>query len=151
MKFTSKAFNRFLLLKLPSAYITGVRVKEITNTSATIRVKHSWINQNPFQSLYFAVQAMAAELATGVLVLREVSTAKHKISMLVTKQTAEFTKKGRGVIHFKCDQGNGIKEAIEKAIETGEGQTIVLQSKGVNEKGEQISFFTFEWSLKVKK
>jgi hypothetical protein len=29
-------------------------------------VKHRWINQNPFNSMYFAVQAMAAELSTGL-------------------------------------------------------------------------------------
>jgi hypothetical protein len=36
-----------------------------------VSVKHRWINQNPFNSMYFAVQAMAAELATGALVMSD--------------------------------------------------------------------------------
>jgi hypothetical protein len=35
-------------------------------------LKHRWINQNPFNSMYFAVQAMAAELATGALVMFQI-------------------------------------------------------------------------------
>jgi len=35
-------------------------------------VKHRWLNQNPFNSMYFAVQAMAAELTTGALVMYQI-------------------------------------------------------------------------------
>lgn len=150
MKFTIKSFNRFLLVKLPSAFFTGVRMKSLTKDTAVIRVKHRWINQNPFQSLYYGVQAMAAELATGILVLREVTNSKRSISMLVTKQTAEFTKKGRGVVLFTCNQGERIKQAIDETIKTGEGQQIILESQGLNEKGEQVSFFSFEWSIRLR-
>ncbi len=42
------------------------------------------------------------------------------------------------------------EEAIQKAIETGEGQTCWMTSQGVNSKGEVVSQFEFEWSVKVK-
>ena len=41
-------------------------------------VKHRWINQNPFNSMYFAVQAMAAELSTGALVMIANSKKRQK-------------------------------------------------------------------------
>ena len=150
MKFTPNSFNKFLLFKLPSAYLTGVRLKSLSDTKAIVRVKHRWISQNPFNSLYYGVQAMAAELATGVLVIKKITESNKKISMLVTKQTASFTKKGKGYVSFTCKDGAVINKAIENTIETGEGQTILLKSQGLNEKGEQISIFEFEWSLKVK-
>ncbi len=150
MKFTVKKLNQFLLLKLPSAYFTGVRVVSLEKNKAVVSVKHRWINQNPFNSLYYGVQAMAAELATGILVMRAVSETGKPISMLVTQQTASFTKKGRGVVRFTCANGEDIDKAIKATLKTGAGQIIYLTSQGLNEKGEQVSLFNFEWSVKIK-
>jgi len=41
-------------------------------------------------------------------------------------------------------------EVLKKAIQTGEGQTLWMQSVGVNEDGIVVSTFNFEWSVKVK-
>ena len=150
MKFTVKKLNQFLLLKLPSAYFTGVRVELLEKNKAVVKVKHRWINQNPFNSLYYGVQAMAAELATGILVMRAVSEAGKPISMLVTQQTASFTKKGKGIVRFTCANGVEIDKAIEATLKTGAGQIINLEAQGLNEKGEQVSLFHFEWSVRVK-
>jgi len=150
VKFTVKHLNRFLLLKLPSAYFTGVRVELVSKDKAVARVKHRWISQNPFNSLYYGVQAMAAELSTGILVMQHIYETGKPISMLVTKQTATFTKKGRGVVRFTCDNGKEIIEVIQATLKTGEGQVIHLESQGLNEKGEQVSLFSFEWSIKLK-
>ena len=56
----------FTFFKLPAAWWTGVRVSEINDTSCVVSVRHRWINQNPFGSMFWAVQGMAAELSTGV-------------------------------------------------------------------------------------
>ena len=63
MEFKASTINKFLFFKLPSAYWSGVRVKSINHTTCIVTVKHKWFNQNPFNSMYFAVQAMAAELS----------------------------------------------------------------------------------------
>ncbi|MCB0473669.1 MAG: thioesterase, partial [Flavobacteriaceae bacterium] len=105
MKFTVKSLNRFLLYKLPSAYLCGVRVKSLNNREAIATVKHSWINQNPFRSLYWAVQGMTSELATGILVMKEIAESGKKISMLVINQKGSFSKKATGKIRFICEDG----------------------------------------------
>ena len=89
-KFTVSNLNRFLAIKLPSAFISGVRVSAISATEAHARVTHKWINQNPFKSLYWATQGMAAELVTGILMMKKIKESKHKISMLVVKQEGSF-------------------------------------------------------------
>ena len=73
-----------------------------------------------------------------------------KVSMLVTSNNATFTKKATGRITFKCNDGHLIDNAIAKAIETGEGQTIWMTSVGTNTDGVEVSTFNFEWSIKVK-
>lgn len=150
MEFTAGKLNSFLLFKLPSAFISGVRVKEISATHCKVSVKHRWINQNPFNSMYFAVQAMAAELTTGALVMYHIKKSGKKISMLVANNKGNFTKKATGRIFFTCNDGHLIEKAIKNTIATGEGQTFWMKSIGVNEKGEQVSEMDFEWSIRIK-
>ncbi len=145
-----KKINLFLLYKLPSAFFCGVRVKEIDETTCVVTVKHRWINQNPFNSLYFAVQAMAAELSTGALVMKHIKKSEKNISMLVANNKSNFSKKATGQIAFTCNDGHLINEAIQKTIATREGQTFWMKSIGTNQKGEQVSEMDFEWSIKIK-
>jgi len=150
MDFTPKKINLFLFFKLPSAFWSGVRAKSITSETCTVTVTHSWKNQNPFNSMYFAVQAMAAELSTGALVMTHIKNSGKKISMLVANNKGNYNKKATGKITFMCDDGSLIHEAIQKAIATGEGQTVWMKSTGMNENKEQVSEMHFEWSVKVK-
>lgn len=151
MKFTPSRLNTFLFFRLPSAFWCGVRVKAISPTECTVAVKHRWFNQNPFNSIYFAVQAMAAELATGVLVMQAINESRQKVSMLVAGNKCTFTKKARGRIVFKCSDGRIAVEAIERTIATGEGQAFTMVSTGTDEKGDTVSIMEFEWTVKVKK
>jgi len=150
MNFTPRKLNLFLLFKLPSAYLTGVRAKSIDAQTCVIVVKHRWINQNPFKSMFWAVQGMAAELATGALIMMKLQAANKNVSMLVIKNNARFSKKAKGVITFTCDQGNLVDETLQKAIKTGEGQTVVLTANGIDLAGDEVASFDFEWSLKLK-
>ena len=150
MEVTVKKMNRFLMFKLPSAYLCGVRLKELDNTKAIVNVKFSWLNQNPFKSMYFAVQSMAAELTTGAIVMKKIRESGERISMLITNHTGAFSKKAIGRITFTCEDGNLIDEALKRTIKTGEGQTIVMKSFGEDETGDQVSVYDFEWSIRLK-
>ncbi len=148
--FSPSKFNMFTMLKLPAAWLTGVRLKTINSATSTVQVKHRWINQNPFKSMFWAVQGMAAELSTGALVISYIQDSDQKISMLVASNNASFTKKATGRITFTCNDGPKIKETIATAIATGEGQTCWMQSIGTNKEGVQVSEFNFEWTVKVR-
>lgn len=150
MSITPSKLNTFLMFKLPSAYICGVRVKSIDDNKCIVTVKHRWINQNPFKSMYWVVQGMAAELTTGVLMMQKIKESSKNISMLVAGNNATFTKKAKGRITFLCNEAYLIDQAIQKTIDTGEGQTVWLNSKGINEDGVEVSNFNFEWTIKVK-
>ena len=150
MKITPPNLNIFMLFKLPSAFFTGVRLRKITDEIAVVKVTHRWVNQNPFNSLYYGVQAMAAELATGALVMKKIEESGKIVSMLVTSQTAQFTKKGRGRIAFVCKDGALIDAKLKQAIDTGLGQVIELNVLAKDAKGDLVSSFKFQWSIKLK-
>ena len=150
MKITPAKLNYFLMFKLPSAYFCGIRTKFIDDTKCIVTVKHRWINQNPFNSMFWAVQGMAAELTTGAMVMAKIKESGKNISMLVANNKASFTKKATGKISFECVEGHLIDSAIEKAVNTLEGQTFWMNSRGVNDDGVEVSNFSFEWTIKVK-
>nr|WP_321247634.1 DUF4442 domain-containing protein [uncultured Psychroserpens sp.] len=150
MNVSARKLNTFLIFKLPAAFFCGVRTKSLDDAKCVVSVKHRWINQNPFNSMFWAVQGMAAELTTGALVMAKAKESGQRISMLVATNNASFTKKATGRITFTCNEGHKIDDTIAKAIETGEGQTVWLNSKGINKEGIQVSDFNFEWTLKVR-
>lgn len=150
MAVTASKFNMFSFFKLPAAWWCGVRLREIDKNRSVVTVTHRWINQNPFNSMFWAVQGMAAELSTGAMMIDQIEATGKKISMLVANNKANFSKKATGKITFTCEDGHLIKEALEKTIATGEGQTIWMKSVGANEDGVVVSTFDFEWTVRLK-
>lgn len=142
--------NTFLFFKLPAAWWTGVRLRFMDEEKAVVSVTHRWINQNPFASMFWAVQGMAAELSTGAMVMHQLRKVGRPISMLVANNKATFTKKATGRITFTCTEGHKIREAVQRTITTGEGQTFWMRSTGVNMEGITVSEFHFEWTIKLK-
>ncbi len=143
-------FAFFKLVKLPAAFIAGLKIGYIDESKTVILVKHGWINQNPFKSMYFAVQAMAAEMSTGLFPVGQTYKRTPAVSMLVVGLEAKFVKKATGLIAFTCTDGLMVAQTIEEAIQTKEGKTIVCKSTGTNSNGEVVAEFYITWSFKSK-
>ena len=143
-------FRFFLFQKLPAAFFSGLRMVHFDASTCTVKVKYSWFSQNPFKSIYFAVEAMAAEMCSGMLAFAQVYQRNPKISMLVVKMEVNFVKKATGTVLFTCEDGALIQAAINESIETGEGKTIVSMSKGKNSANETVAEFLITWSFKAK-
>lgn len=148
---TSFKFNIYLLAKLPSAWFSGVRVKNLDYEKAEVSVPYKWFSQNPFQSTYFACLAMAAEMSTGLPCMMAIWKQKPSISMLVVDLQAQFTKKATNVTTFVCKDVQAIFETVEKAKKTGEGESIETTAIGYDKANDEVARFKVVWSFKVKK
>lgn len=144
-------FAFFKLLKLPAAFFAGLRIRTLTESEAVVVVKHSWLNQNPFKSMYFAVQAMAAEMSTGLFAVGQTYKRNPPVSTLVTGIEAKFYKKATGIIAFKCTDGLSVAETIDACIADGEARTLICKSTGLNQQGEMVAEFFITWSFKSKR
>ena len=144
-------FRMFLFAKLPAAFFSGVRIKEIDEERSVVSVPYKWLTQNPFRSTYFASLAMAAEMSTGVLGMMHVYKRTPSVSMLITNMEASYFKKATGKTFFVCEDGKQIHDAIEESIATREPKSITVKSTGTNKNDEVIAAFLFTWSFKVKK
>lgn len=141
-------FSLFLLFKLPSAWLSGVRIHKMDAHSCTTVVPYRWLSQNPFGSTYFACLAMAAEMSTGVLAMAHTSGASSRISMLVTGLEGIFLKKAKSRTYFTCEHGDAIRNAIMEAVASGNSSVITIGISGRSADGVEIAQFKVTWSFK---
>ena len=139
----------YFLLKLPSAWFWGLNIKSVGQDKCIVCLSYSWFSKNPFHSIYFAAQIGAAELSTGLLGFVAIED-KPPTSMLITGVEAEFFKKAISLTTYTCDEGEKIRETVELAIKTGEGQTVTVTSTGIDVFGDVVSHFKITWSFKLK-
>ncbi len=85
---------------LSAAWICGVRVDSEESNKCSVRVKLGFINKNPFKSLFWAVQGMAAEMPGGLLLQNKIKNSGQNIAMLLVGSSSKFTKKAVGKILF---------------------------------------------------
>lgn len=143
-------FRLFLFFKLPSAFFSGVRLRDIDAGQCRVSVPYKWFSQNPFKSTYFACLAMAAEMSTGVLGMMQLHKRTPAVSMLVVGLEANYHKKATERTNFICEDGALIQKAVEETIATGEARIVRATSVGKNTKGEVIAEFFITWSFKAK-
>ena len=139
-----------MLFKLPAAWLTGVRLSLINEGKCEVKVRFKWVNQNPYRSMFWAVQAMAAELTTGMLLTKSIQDSNSDISMLLVSNKSSFYKKAVGKITFVCDEGEIAKQLINSTIKNTTSKAW-FKAKGYDEAGDQVSEFDFEWSCKKRK
>src|ERR1700750_3126561 len=125
-------FRLYLLRSIPSAFFTGIRLAEADETHCIVQVPYKWFSKNPFRSTYFACLGMAAEMSTGVLAMAHIYKRQPPVSMIVTGLEARFMKKATGVTRFECKDGLAIRSVIDKAVASGDGQTIQSRTLGTN-------------------
>ena len=141
--------NRWMLFKLPAAWLSGVRLSLINDSRCEVKVKFKWINQNPYRSMFWAVQGMAAELTTGMLLTNSIQNSKANISMLLVSNKSNFHKKAVGKITFICEEGENAKKLINSTIQNITSKAW-FKAKGYDETGDLVSEFDFEWSCKKR-
>ena len=143
-------FSFFLFTKLPAAFFSGVKLKEISEDQAVTFVAYKWFTTNPFRSTYFACLAMAAEMSTGLLAMAHIHDQSPGVSMLVQKMEAVYHKKAVGRSYFTCNDGKEFEEKIRQTKTNGSPQTVTSTSIGKDEDGNLIAEFVFTWALKRK-
>ncbi len=146
----AESFEHILRSQIPIAWIAGVRFESYDGETFKVCVEHDFLNQNPFGSMFWAVEGMAAEFAGGVMLLDKIEATGKNISMLVVNNEAIFNKKAKGKIIFTCSEGKKIEDEVRKTIESGTPSVFELTSTGTDESGDLVAEFIFNWSIKVR-
>lgn len=132
------------------AFLAGIRVETFDSRQAVVSLPFKYLTRNPFYSIYFACQAMAAEFSTAILCLQNLEKIDGDISFLVTDLKATFTKKATGTVFFSCVDQHQAVQKIQNGITNRESYKFTLESVGKNQQGEKVSTFQVTWSFKMR-
>lgn len=146
----SPFFKAGLLKVLPMASIAGLKITELDDFQCKVTVPYKYLNKNPFNTTYWAVLGMAAEMASGALVQMYTHKSEPSVSMFVTGCNGKFVKRAIGVTTFICNDGQLIADTIQKSIYTKQPQTIQSNVKGYDKDNVLLVDFNFEWSIKAR-
>jgi hypothetical protein len=141
-------FRLYLWARLPLAACAGLALRRLDDDGCTVALPGGWRTQNPFQSMYFAAQAMAAEMSTGAPAMMIAEGASASVSMLVREVRGVFTRRIQGDASFAFDDLEGMRAAVERAVATGESESFVARSTGRTKDGSAASEFEITWSFK---
>ena len=146
-----RKFKTWLLFKLPLGWFAGMRIEYLDGKTCRASIPMGWRSQNPFNSIYFAAEAMTAELSAGALGMVHIENSGERVSLLVTGLEASFSKKAISETSFTCEDGDKIQAAIQETIKTGLGTTAECLSIGRMADGTEVARFKIYWSFKKKK
>ena len=142
-------FRLFSLVSMPAARFAGLRIDRLDENSCVTSIPGGWRSQNPFKTMYWAVQGMGAELATGAAPFTMSRAMTNKLRMFVVGTEATFTKRAKGRISFTCEDVNAAREAIESSSSTGESVECEMKSIGTDSSGDIVSEWIFKWNFLV--
>jgi hypothetical protein len=120
----------------------------LDESGCTVALPGGWRTRNPFRSMYFAAQAMAAEMSTGAPAMMLAEGASASVSMLVREVRGVFTRRIVGGAEFTFQGVDEMRAAVERAVASGESETFVARSIGRAPDGEPASEFEITWSFK---
>ena len=143
-------FVPFSLVKIPMLAISGVRMKLLSAEECVVSAPFKHINKNPFKSMYFAVQAMAAELSTAGAAMLALEAFEENFAYIVVNIQAEFNKKADSKVFFTCKNYDEFKSELEESIATNEPVVIAATTEGKMANGTIVSTFTVTWSFKKR-
>lgn len=145
-KFRVAMFNM-----LPMGWLSGMKVKTLTDEVCEVTVPYKRWNKNPFKSTFWAVLGMAAEMSSGALLVMYTHKQKPSIAMLVVDCKGEFFKKATDLTTFTCKDGLKIRAALEETMQTGNPVLIPCEMEGYNKDKELVAKYQFTWSVKARK
>ena len=150
-KLNSKiVFKLISIIKLPLAIITNLKIINIDQQTCKVSANYNYFNKNPFGSIYFAVQSMAAELSTGALALLKAEGLNSDISFILVAFNARFLHKAKGRTIFICKDGEKLQKAVSKTRLSKKRVDQIVNATGYNKNGQIISEFEFTWSFCLK-
>lgn len=142
----------FGLTKIPMIFFVGPSIVNFDKSQCVIKIPLNRRTKNHLNSMYFGALSTGADIAGGLVAMREISKSKKKVSLSFKDFHAEFLKRAEGDVHFICNQVEEIKEFVSKVISSKERMNFPLEVTAIVPKNnnEVVANFTLTLSLKLK-
>ncbi|PCI04860.1 MAG: thioesterase [Gammaproteobacteria bacterium] len=140
----------FYLKNLPMGLLSGIRLIHLDENRSVTEVPYRWCNKNPFKSMYFAVQSMAAELSTAAPAIMALQGIDADVVFIIVDLKAEFIKKAQSKVTFTCLDYENIFNNIATLNKINDTITVMTKTVGRDIDDNEVAIFYFTWSFKRK-
>lgn len=143
----------FGLMKVPLLFWIRPTVIELSETRCEVKIPLTRRTKNHLNSMYFGVLACGADCAGGLAAMKQIELSGKKVSLAFKEFDAKFLKRPEADTHFICEQGEEIKEFVQKVLASDERHNMPVKIKATcpSKLGDEVVCeFTLILSLKRK-
>lgn len=153
-KFHDTLFVRlFGIAKVPLIFFVRPSVIRLDDEQCIVKIPLIRRTKNHLNSMYFGVLATGADLAGGLVAMKEITASKQKVALSFKDFHAEFLKRAEGDVHFVCTQIPELKKFVAEVIASGERMNFPVNIVAIvpSVEPEPVAKFILTLSLKLKK
>jgi len=143
----------FAIRKIPLLFILRPRIVEINAKRCEVIIPHNFLTRNHLGSMYFGALAIGADCAGGLFAVAAIKASQKNVVFIFKDFTAEFLKRPESDVHFICEDGAKVKQAVTKAIKTKERVNVTSKIVAFAPKtsgNTPVAKFDLTVSLKLK-
>lgn len=143
----------FGLTKVPLIFFVRPSVIQLDDERCVVKIPLNRRTKNHLNSMYFGVLATGADLAGGLVAMKEITESGQKVALSFKDFHAEFLKRAEGDVHFVCTQIPEIKKFVSEVINSGERMNFPVSIEAIVPSlgNEIVAKFVLTLSLKLKK
>ncbi len=143
----------FGLLKIPLIFFVSPKILEMNERRCSIKIPLNYRTKNHLNAMYFGTLSIGADVAGGLLAMKNIYENNLPLNMVFKDFHAEFLKRADGDVVFTCEDGEAIKSLVSEALESGERKNlpvIILATVPAKYGAEPVAKFTLTLSIKKK-
>ena len=141
----------FGLTKIPLLWFCRPKIINLDSNSVEIQIPLKHRTKNHLGSMYFGALSVGADITGGFLAMICIRKSKHKVALIFKDFKADFLKRAEGDVHFRCNQGSNIVNLVEKTIESGERESMIVNIDAYVPSISDDIVAKFELTLSLKK
>lgn len=139
-------------LHIPLLFFVRPSILQLDDGVTVVRLPFRRRTRNHLGSMYFGALSIGADVAGGLAAMRAIEASGGHVSLIFKDFRAEFLRRAEGDVHFRCDQGQAIRELVALARSSGEREEMPVHvTATVPAEGEEpAARFTLTLSLKAR-
>ena len=129
------------------------QIVDVSEKGVTLLIPLNRRTRNHVKSMYIGVMTVGVDLVTGFTAMLKIRESKRNIILIFKDMKANFLKRAEGDVHYICNEGKKIAQAVDQTLKTGERVNLLVPvTATVPEKfgDEPVAEFSITLSLKEK-
>ena len=116
----------FSFTKIPLIWFCKPKIININSNDIEIKINLNSKTKNHLGTMYFGALSVGADITGGFLAMLCIKESKQKVDLIFKDYKADFMKRAEGDVHFICKQGDEISTLVNKTIQSGKRENMLL-------------------------